>query len=222
MAQTTQPPIQYRVSVWEGIAIATGAVVLVIAGLFGLSVRMISNAFDPQRAEAIAQNLLDYKIPGGSQGKFSINIGGAKMAVVTSAVSLKGFTASSESGSTPPPEVEIFVARTPVNQEASETTSTQDFNATFSFSGLSFSYQSDNGFQATSSRQENKVFCGVSVPFIIQEGQQTLIGESSSVPAIKYSARVVLDNHERLVVLTALGQNAKQNATTVFNSLRCK
>lgn len=220
MTETNQPQIQYPVSVWEGIAIASSAVLLVIAALTGLGFKIIRNAFAPQRAEAIAHNLIDYQIPGGSQGAFSLNIGGAKMAVVTSPRSLKGVAGNSTSTGNSPPDVELIVAKTPIDRETVDNNSIEDFNPAFSFLGLSFSYQSDSGFQTTSSRLENKPFCGVTVPVTIQEGQQTLQG--TTMPAIKYSVRVTLENHQNLVVLTASGKNAERNAAKVFNSLKCK
>jgi hypothetical protein len=222
MTETNQPLTQYPVSVWEGIAIASSGVLLVIGALTGLGFKIIRNAFAPQRAEAIAYSLIDYQIPGGSQGAFSLNIGGAKMAVVTSTRSFNGVTGNSQPAGNSPPEVELIVAKTPIDRETTDSNSIQDFNPAFSFLGLSFSYQSDSGFQATSSRLENKPFCGVTVPVTIQAGQQTLTNQGTTVPAIKYSIRVTLENNQRLVVLTASGKNAEGNAAKVFNSLRCK
>lgn len=220
MNETNQPITQYPVSIWEGIAIASGAVFLVITGVAGLGYKMVRNAFAPKRAEAISYNLMDYKIPGGSQGAFGLTLGGATIAVVTSKNSLNNLPGASPYSSNLPPVVELIIAKTPPDRESND--NPQDFNPAFSFSGLSFSYQSDNGFQATSSRWENKLFCGETVPVIIQEGQQTFANKPNSVPAIKYSVRLPLENHQRLVVVTAIGEKAQENATTVFNSLKCR
>lgn len=222
MTETNQPITQYSVSIWEGIAIASGAVLLVITGVAGLGFKMVRNAFSPQRAETIANNLMAYKIPGGSQGAFGLNLGGATIAVVTSNNSLNNLPGASPYSSNLPPVVELITAKTPLDRESNDTSQPQDFNPAFSFSGLSFSYQSDNGFQSTSSRSENKLFCGQTVPVTIQQGQQTFANKPNSVPAIKYSVRLTLENHQRLVVVTAIGEKAQNNAETVFNSLKCK
>lgn len=222
MTQIKQSITQYPVSIWEGIAIASGAVIVVITALTGLGLKIMKNAFAPQRAEAIAHHLLEYQIPGGSQGAFSLNIGGARMAVITSNRLINNLMGASASTTNAPPEVELIVATTPIDREPTDNDSIQDFNPAFSFLGLSFSYQSDNGFQATSSHQENKLFCGVNVPVTIKEGQQTFSEKATTVPAVKYSVRVTLDNHQRLVVLTTTGENAAKNAATIFKSLRCK
>jgi len=221
MNETNQPITQYPVSIWEGIAIASGAVLLVITGVAGLGYKMVRNAFAPKRAEAIAYNLMDYKIPGGSQGAFGLTLGGATIAVVTSKNSLNNLPGASPYSTNLPPIVELIIAKTPPDRESNDNPP-QDFNPAFSFSGLSFSYQSDNGFQATSSRWENKPFCGETVPVTIQEGQQTFANKPNSVPAIKYSVRRSLETHQRLVVVTAIGEKAQDNAATVFNSLKCQ
>ncbi|MGB5959784.1 MAG: hypothetical protein WBG73_03910 [Coleofasciculaceae cyanobacterium] len=219
--ETNQPITQYPVSIWEGIAIASGAVLLVITGVAGLGYKMVRNAFAPQRAEAIAQNLMKFKIPGGSQGAFGLTLGGATIAVVTSKNSLNNQPGAIPYSSDRPPVVELIIAKTPPDRESKDNPP-QNFNPAFSFSGLSFSYQSDNGFQATSSRSENKLFCGEAIPVLIQEGRQTFANKPNSVPAIKYSVRRSLDDHQRLVVVTAIGEQAQKKAATVFNSLKCQ
>ncbi len=105
-SSTSEIP-QYSVSVWEVILIAIGALILIGLGLFGLGVKVLNNAFNPLRAEKIAHSLIEYKIPGGSQGVFGINIGVAKLAWVRS--------------TTNPPDVVLFVGKTPVNREANKT-----------------------------------------------------------------------------------------------------
>lgn len=222
MTQTNQSITQYPVKVWEAIAIASGAILLVMTGLAGLGFKMVRNAFTPQRAEAIAKNLMEYTIPGGSQGAFGLNLGGATIAVVTSHKSLNSSSKASPYSGNAPPIVELIVAKTPLDRETDETGSPQNFNPAFSFSGLSFSYQSDNGFQSTDSRLENKQFCGATVPVTIQTGKQTFTDKPTSVPAIKYSLRLKRGNHQRLVVVTAIGDSAQKNAATVFKSLKCK
>jgi hypothetical protein len=225
MTQTNQSFIQYPVKIWEVIAIASGAILLVMTGLAGLGFKMVRNAFTPQRAEAIAKNLMQYTIPGGSQGAFGINLGGATIAVVTSHKSLNSSSKASPYSGNAPPIVELIVAKTPLDRENDATDENglpQNFNPAISFSGLSFSYQSDNGFQATDSHVENKQFCGATVPVTIQTGQQTFTDKTISVPAIKYSLRLKKENHQRLVVVTVIGEQAEKNAATVFKSLKCK
>ncbi|HEY9674624.1 MAG TPA: hypothetical protein V6D11_24510 [Waterburya sp.] len=191
---------QYSVSVWEVILIVMGAIALFGAAFIGLGLKVLANAYNPTKAEAIAKSLIDYQIPGGSQGIFGINIGSAKLAWVRS--------------TTNPPDVILFVGKTPINKETNENDSSQ---------GLE-NPPSDNvneEFTVTASRTENNLFCGKSVPITIEQGQQTLSNPPSSVPAIRYTARTREGNVEQIVILIANGENAQAKAVSVFNSLRC-
>ena len=201
--QLNREIIQYRVSVWEGILIVIGAIALLSAGIMGLAIKASTNALNPKRAEAIAKSLIDYKIPGGSEGVFGINIGSAKFAWVRS--------------STNPPDVSLFVGKTPLNKETNQTDNSenQDFDKPATD-------EVNKDFSVTNSRKENKTFCGNIVPITIEEGQQTFSEQPSPVPAIRYIASTTEDNIERIVILTTNGRNAKEKAATVFNSLRCK
>ncbi|MFM7424691.1 MAG: hypothetical protein ACKO7W_06845 [Elainella sp.] len=205
---------QYRVSVWEVIAITGGAVLLVAAGLLGLGMKAMGNAFDPQRAEAIAHSLMKYEIPGGSRGFLGTNIGGGKMAVVASTVPAVPNQST--------PAVELFLARIPVSDSAKSGEATdaplQPQNELFS--GFSFSYQDPAAFQIQTARVEQKPFCGAVVPVEVQVGSLTTA--STPLPAVKYQIMRILENDNQIVVISALGDQAASQADQVFNSLRCE
>lgn len=215
------PIPSYSASVWEGIAIAGGAILLTLIGLAGLGVKALTNAFDPQRAEAIAHSMIAYEIPGGARGVFGANVGGGKMAVLSSLAWAE--PPPNPAVAAAPPAVELFVARIPLTGEMKELDGT-DLAArpTYElFSGFSFSYQAPEAFQVNNSRVENKAFCGVQTPVTIQQGMLT-IAEEVTFPAIRYQAEVVLDADEHMVVVSALGETAAQDAARVFGSLQCK
>jgi hypothetical protein len=209
--------VQYPVSIWEGIAILAGAILLIAAGLAGLGVKALGNAFDAQRAEAIARSLMDYEIPGGSKGFFGTNIGGGKMAVVTSNEML-----TLEAQQTP--AIELFTARMPLNREtdteAKSVPTPQPRNELFS--GFSFSYQDPTAFQIGQAQTEQKPFCGVVTPVEVQQGTLTLANGAASVPAVKYEVKRVLDDESHIVVISALGDQAASQAAAVFRSLQCE
>ena len=129
-----ESPPQYPVSLWEGIGIAVGAVLLVAVGLAGLGIKALNNAFNPQRAEAIARSVITYQIPGGTEGLFGANLGGAKVAVVGSNAPPKGISEVAP----PLPAIELLVARIPASQETEEIVP-QETAANEFFSGFSFS-----------------------------------------------------------------------------------
>jgi hypothetical protein len=212
---------QYPVSIWEGIAIAGGAILLVAVGVAGLGVKALGNAFNPQRAEAIARSLMSYEIPGGSTGFFGTNIGGGKMAVVTSVSSVAPAQTTQRA-----PEIELFLAHIPVNEnpeaEADGAPRSVSQPENQLFSGFSFSYQDPASFQITDSRVEQKPFCGLATPVEIQQGTLTIADGAAPVPAVKYEVKRVIETETNIVTISALGDRAAEQATKVFNSLVCE
>jgi hypothetical protein len=208
----------HSVSIWEGMAILGGAILLIATGLVGLGVKALGNAFDSQRAEAIAHSLMEYEIPGGSKGFFGTNIGGGKMAVVTSNELISLETAQQT------PAIELFTARMPLNREtdteAKSVPTPQPQNELFS--GFSFSYQDPTAFQVTQAQVEQKLFCGALTPVEIQQGALTVASNAAPVSAVKYEVKRVLDDDSHIVVISALGDKAPQQAAEVFNSLQCQ
>jgi hypothetical protein len=219
---------QLTVTVWETIAIVAGAVLLVAIGLVGLMYKFFSNAADPRRASVIASSLMEYQIPGGVQGVFGSNLGGAKVAIVSSATfpqdpaQLTAEEIETLSG------VELFIARVPLDIETM-TTSTPTPEPSpppptdpFSSPDFSFSYRSGEDFQVASTRTEELKFCNDLVPVRIQTGALSLSPALPPVAAVKYDAIAIFENSKRQITLTAIGQDAEQQVAQVFNSLRCK
>jgi hypothetical protein len=217
MADASPTPAQYPVSIWEAIAIFAGAMLLVAIGLAGLGLKTLNNAFDPKRAEAIAQSLVAYDIPGGASGTFGSNLGGAKVAVVASNRKL----AIAPQGTEPTPEIELFIARIPINDVTNAMETDEEFNNEF-FPGFSFSSQVEGAFQPQNSRTVSLNFCGRPTPVKIEEGALVLSEQSPPLPAVIYQAEGVNDAERNVAVLSAAGQNAKANAAQVFQSIKCK
>lgn len=190
---------------------------MVAVGVAGLGLKTLNNAFDSNRAEAIAQSLIEYNIPSGSEGTFGTNLGGAKVAVVSSMRKLPIL----ESEVLPPSEIELFIARIPINEVTSAVGSEEEFNNEF-FPGFSFSSQVEAAFKPITSRSENRNFCGVLTQVTIQEGSLVLSDTTPPIPAVQYQARAIKNAERNVAVLSAAGQNAKENAAKVFNSLECK
>lgn len=224
-----EPQEQYPVSIWEGVAIVGGAVLLIVAGLAGLGVKALGNAFDTQRAEAIARSLMSYEVPGGSRGFFGATIGGGKMAVITSITTVAPTQA--DPAQTPPdlaaletPAVELFLARMPLPEvpetEGGPKPTPEAENQLFS--GFSFSYQDPAAFQVDVSQVEQKRFCGLVTPVAIQQGALTIASGTAPLPAVKYEVKRVLDAESHIVTISALGDQAEERAAKVFDSLACE
>jgi len=220
-SQSPQSP-QYTVSVWEGIAIAAGAVFLVAVGLVGLGIKALNNAFDPRRAEATAQSIADYRMPSGAKGVFGTNLGGGKLAVMNSisTVSLAALPAGTEA----PSQTELFLARIPITESANDPSSEEavTMNSDIFLTGFSFSYQDANAFQISNTRTENRLLCGASVPVTIQTGRLSVAVGVPSIPAVRYQAETNFKEHAYVAIVSALGETAEKQAIVVFDSLRCR
>lgn len=194
---------RYPVRLFEVIVITVGAIAVVGIGIVGLGIKILDNAFNPRRAEAIAKSLIDYTIPGKSQGVFGINIGSAKFAWIRSA--------------TVPPDVILFIGESPVDQKIDDAESS-DLDREFQrFPSDSVAQE----FVATTDRTETKTFCGKPVSVTIQEGQQTF-SYAAPQSAVQYTARIMEGGVERVAILTTSGRDAQARAIAIFNSFRCQ
>ena len=217
---------QISVTIWETIAIGAGALLIVVIGVAGLMYKFFSNAADPHRATVIAQSLMEYKIPGRVQGVFGANLGGAKIAIVSS-------TTFPQNPATLPPGqlaqatgVELFIARVPLDVETVAPTQPGVIATPpadpFTSPDFSFSFRAGEDFQVETSRTADLRFCNTTVPVQIQTGALRLAPGLNPVYAVKYDATAIFDNSKRQITLTAIGNDAAKNAASVFNSLRCK
>ncbi len=234
VASISAPIPQYSVTIWETIAIGASAILLMLIGLAGLVYKFFSNAADPQRAMLIAQSLVDYQLPGGSQGVFGANLGGAKVAIVASSAFPKGDLALLSADQVAKATgVELFVARVPLDvdtatgdQPNSKVALSPKKGAEtyelFSSPDFSFSYRSGEEFQVQADRLDELSFCGSQVPVRIQTGNFVLNAQFPPIPAVKYDAIANFNDSKRQVTLFAIGKNAPQMAATAFQSLTCK
>jgi hypothetical protein len=192
---------QYKVTIWEIIAIVVSALLLASAGLTGLAVKFTKQSFDPKRAEAIAKHIMTYELPSSSQGLLGINIAGAKVAVIST--------------KNPNADVELLVARVPLERQTDESQIEQILNS-------SFLGEAENEFKVTSARTEDKKLCDFITPVTIQEGQLIPPNKRSSEFAVSYRATVVRSDKRYFVIILTSGEDALEKADSVFDSLKCK
>jgi hypothetical protein len=197
----TTPITNYSASWWEFLGISIGAVLLIGAGVASLGMKALHNATDPQRSEAVARSIFEFQIPGGSKGVFNYQTGGIKVASLVSDTST--------------PDVELFVAQVAAEEEIDRAQLPQDFGNTMPNSG-------NKQFQAIATRLENKTLCGTTIPVSVQEGELEWRANTPTLPAIRYSATIPFKRSDRIVQLTTSGARAKQNAATIFESLKCQ
>lgn len=187
---------EYPVGVGELLLIVLGAIALVGAGFTGLYLRVINNAYDPQRVEAIAKTILAYDIPGGAEGFFGLNVGNARFALLRS--------------KTNPPDVILFAGKNPVTRDTQDST------------GVPLSSDDmEQQFTVRNSRTETREFCHQPTTITIEEGEQTFANLSLTLPATRYTASLIEANVERTVILIVNGDHRKAKIEAIFRSLRC-
>lgn len=191
---------QYKVSIWETFAVMFGAIALTTVGLTGLAMKFLSYAASPQRAEAIAKNIMSYNLPDGAQGLIGMNIAGAKVALV-----------ASEGDE---PDTQLLVARIPIDQASGR----RQVEKIIDSIALGADEQE---FRVQSIRVEKKELCGELIPVTIREGQLSF-PDSTTKFTVTYRASVTLNDSRYVVNLLTNGNNAKQKAATVFDSLKCQ
>ncbi|MBF2066054.1 MAG: hypothetical protein IGS39_16785 [Calothrix sp. C42_A2020_038] len=189
----------YPVRIWELLLILLGAFGLIGTALVGIATKTLTNVLTPARAEAIAQSLFEYQIPGGSRGVAGINFGAKNIAIVSSLST--------------PPDVTLFVSKVPVVQ-------TPDEDLINLGDTLREIFQGD--FIPSESTTETAQLCGKTVTVSIQSGQQFFDEQTPSVSAIRYLAKIAENGVERNISIITNGENAYDKATKVFNSLRCR
>lgn len=189
-----------KVKLLDWVMIIGGAIVLVTTGIIGLGIKAYNNALDPERAEAVAKSIIDYRIPGGSQGKLGIKFAGIKLAIVHSKTS--------------PPDVEIFVMQTPLNRDTQNQENIERLRTPLE--------PTPTQFEVSSSHIQSLKFCNQTLSVTIDEGNYTLEDQTSNIPAVQYSASTIINNERLMVEVQALGKNAKQKALAVFKSIKCK
>ncbi|MBN8560602.1 MAG: hypothetical protein J0L70_08780 [Leptolyngbya sp. UWPOB_LEPTO1] len=194
---------QYKVSIWETVAIVLGAIATLGVGLTGLALKFLSNAATPQRAEAIASNIMGYSLPGASQGLLGVNLAGAKVALI-----------ASEGDE---PDIQLLVARVPIEQESGR----KQVDRILDSIALG---ADEEELKIKSVRVENKNLCGTSTSVVIREGQLKY-PDSPEQATVIYRASVNLEDSRYVVNLLTNGQDLKtaaEKASTVFDSLQCK
>ena len=147
----------------------------------------------------------NYEIPGGSQGLYAMNLFGTKIVLLADTKEI--------------PEVFFIVGSIPGQSKETGEQIQKSFQETIE---QSLKEQNNQSIQYTSQRTENKQLCQKTVPVLIQEGQLTVEGQSSSIAAINYMTFINYQNTERFVWLMASGNDAQKKVETVFNSLKCK
>jgi hypothetical protein len=191
---------QYKVSVWESIAIALGAIALSTLGLTHLANRFWENASKPQQAEVIASKVMRFDIPG-AQGLIGLNLAGAKVAMV-------------RSGETEDPDVVLLVARIPKDQEIGRRRIDRILDT--------IALEDEQSFRVFGEKVESKTLCDESVLVNVKSGQAQMLDSQKFKPTVSYRTSVTFGDSRYVVNLRTHGADAAERAATIFSSLQCQ
>ena len=199
-------PQKKSTNIWKWIGLGCGGVFLVFlalgAGLIYFVQRSLNLSLDSNTAVETTQKFMDYQIPGGAKGLVKMNAGGVEMAGVTSASN--------------PRDIILMLGQIPSEVVGQNEEIPKTFESQFK------QQYEQQGYKFTTERSESKQLCGQPVNVTILEGENTFFGLDSAVPALSYQTAVNHNNRVIYISLLTSGQNASTNATSVFNSLKCK
>jgi len=197
------PPDSKSPNVWKWVGIGCAGLLVVgigaIAAIVYFVQRTVNMSFDADSAEAVANEIIDFEIPGGSEGFMSMDMGMFKMAGVLSATN---------------PEGTILLVG-----QISEATMQNDSEAMERAMQESIEDQT-GGIQVQERRIEPRELCGQTVQATILEGEQTVGGQT--VEALTYQAFTTYNGEGIFISLTTSGPDAATQSNTIWDSLACK
>lgn len=197
-----QPPSKSS-HLWKWVGIGCGGILLLLiigtGAILYFAQQVLNISVSPEQAEEQARNIMDYDIPGGSQGLLSMEINGFQVVGVTSA--------------NDPQQIMLMLGQAPYDFPG-DPAQLQDALQ----QGLE---QQTGGFDFSSERRQPMQLCGETVDVNILTGEYSVFGQNS-VPALSYQTFVLRDDKTIIVALTTTGDQAETTAEQVFNSLDCQ
>jgi len=191
-------------NVWKWIGIGcAGFLVLgvgAIAALVFVVQRTLNMSFDSGQAETAARSIVDYEIPGGSQGFMSMDMGMMQFA---------GVMSTTDAGTI------LVVGR------MSEQAMQGGDPAALEKAAQEGMQQNGTSFTVENQRTEARQLCGQPIQLTILEGRQSTPGQAAEA-AITYQAFTIHEGEGIFVSLTTTGAEALTKADAIFNSLKCQ
>lgn len=190
-------------NVWKWFGIGCGGLlVLGIGGIVALVFvvqRSLNLSFADEQAEDTVRSIVDYEIPGGSQGFMSIDLGVIKIAGVMSQED--------------PSSLLLIVGEINASMMQQEPEAMREqLRDTVD--------DATEDMTVASERVESRQLCGQTVQVDIVEGQQRSGGTMEE--AMVYQTFLEYEGEGILINLTSVGENSEARAEAVFESLTCK
>jgi hypothetical protein len=190
-----------RIKKREILLVGLGGGLIVAFGLYELANQFFGKIKNPEQAEAIVKQVVEYQMPGGSQGLKSFKTN-------TEAFALVGNRAN-------PPNLLLLVSQAPI--EATPTESVPNLAEELDIpSALVGTWRS---VQTTT---ENKRFCDQTVTVTVRQGTYRLLESPRQLVNMReymfvYPKKTV----QTSLQLFAIGPEAAQQLDSVFQSFKC-
>lgn len=203
-SQPATQPANPSVKWPEILALTLGGVGLIGAAIAGLSHKLVTNMYETQRVEKIAQRIVLYQFPQVSKGTIGLSIGAESFAVISDrAVN---------------PELRLFVQRSPVDRTERTAEFVREIGATAAWSGTW-----EDGLKT---QTDAFAYCSQETEMETRQGNWLEAGREESVPAIEYRLSAVTQRNEKQydqnIRILATGPQARQKAESLLRSIQCR
>lgn len=191
----------YPVKLYEIFGVGLGAMLIVAFALFELANQFFTKIKNPEQAESIIKQVVEYEMPGGSQGLKSLKTN-------TEAFALVGNRQN-------PPSLLLLVSKTPVEKHDGEASMNlvDELNIPTALVGT---------WQNVRTTVENKRFCDQIMPVTIRQGTYRLIeSPRKQVEMREYMIVQPLKNTQHRIQLFGIGSEGARQLEAVFRSFTC-
>ncbi len=191
----------YPVKLYEIFGVAFGAILIVAFALYELANQFFTKIKNPAQAESIVEQVVEYKMPGGSQGLKSLKTN-------TEAFALVGNRQN-------PPSLLLLVSKTPVEKHDGEAAINlvDELNIPTALVGT---------WQSVRTTVENKRFCDQIMPVTVRQGAYRLIESPRQLVEVReYMIVQPLKNTQHRIQLFGIGTEGARQLETVFRSFTC-
>jgi hypothetical protein len=201
LVDTPQTSTDDSVKLSEIFSVGLGAILIVLFAIFELANQFFTKIKNPEEAESIVTQVVQYQMPGGAQGLKSFKTN-------TEAFALVGNRHN-------PPTVLLLVSKAPIEKRTGEVpiNLVEELDVPTALVGTWQKYQTT---------VENRRFCDKVVPVTIRKGAYRLIESPRKlVPMQEYMIVQSQKQTEQRIQLFGVGTEGAQQLDAIFRSFKC-
>ncbi|NJN49071.1 MAG: hypothetical protein HC805_03875 [Alkalinema sp. RL_2_19] len=192
---------EYSLKLREVLSVGIGAALIVTFALWELANQFFTKVKNPEQAESIIKTVIEYEMPGGSQGLKSFKTN-------TEAFALVGNRRQS-------PDLLLLVSQALIEKDEVEGPKNlaDELDIPAALVGT---------WQTVTTNTENKRFCDQIIPVTVRQGSYRMIESPSKLVKMReYMIVRPQKRNQTSIQLFAIGPDAAKQMDTVFNSFKC-